>query len=295
MKIKDLTAEAIETKKKCRGFSFYLPLLVTVTVKPDSYLHIGASGSPLSDKKGPVFTISGRPVIPASSFKGAWRAQLETLLQRDFNGLVQRLPVPKAVPEHWKPCIPAPERSVTKAEKEDLKKTHKLSSCQVEVAEETIRVNGREPRKEDPAVCPVCYFFGANGLAGFVRVSNLMLDPQQTESGLFDQTRIRRLRGAHDGVAPGALVTLDQVEPNTKFLGEMEIILEDGRLTFGKPRTLGEGRGDLWLEGLATDQLRTLQSAILRELLLPALVNIQILGGMRSMKAGNVAVAFDLA
>jgi hypothetical protein len=74
----------------------------------------------------------------------------------------------------------------------------------------------------------------------------------------------------------------------------MEVILEDGRLTFGKPRGLGAGRGDLWLQSLGTDNLRSLQSSLLRELLLPPLLNIHVLGGMRSMKAGNVDVQFEI-
>jgi CRISPR/Cas system CSM-associated protein Csm3 (group 7 of RAMP superfamily) len=298
MKIDDINEGLIEVKKQSHGFASYLPLKITAAVKADSYLHIGAAGSPLSEKKGPVFTIQGRPAIPATSFKGAWRAQMETLLERDFDGLIKVFGVSLQDRALWMPCIPSPARGVTKAERDEFGTTRKLASCQVEIQEETLRINGptdpRNPRSGDPAICPVCYFFGANGLPGFLRVSNLMLPPEVAESGLYDQTRIRRVRGRADGVAPGALVTLDQVEPGTKFVGEMELTLESGQLTFGKTRDLGDNKGDLWLLKQPNRPLKETRILLLKHLLIPALLNVRVLGGMRSMKAGNVDLQFDI-
>ena len=51
---------------------FLLPLKIVVA--DGSYLHVGGTPSPLTEKKQPVFTVDGQPVIPASSFKGAFPA-----------------------------------------------------------------------------------------------------------------------------------------------------------------------------------------------------------------------------
>ncbi|HZT34635.1 MAG TPA: RAMP superfamily CRISPR-associated protein, partial [Nitrososphaera sp.] len=111
MKVDDINQELIEKGKKKHGFAAYLPIRVAVTVKDDSYLHIGSAASPLSEKKGPVFTIRGRPAIPATSFKGAWRAQMEVLLERNFDSLVKAFGISSQ--DYWKPCIPSPAQGVT--------------------------------------------------------------------------------------------------------------------------------------------------------------------------------------
>jgi CRISPR/Cas system CSM-associated protein Csm3 (group 7 of RAMP superfamily) len=309
MTIDEIRVELIKDRQKEHAFTSYLPLMITVAVKPDSYLHIGATGSPLSEKKGPVFTIRGRPAVPATSLKGAWRAQLETLIDHNFDALARTFGVSPQDRFLWMPCIPSPANGVTQAEKNEFQGKRKLASCQVEIQQQALQINGRikdrdNPRKNDLAICPVCYFFGANGLPGFLRVPNLMLPSAVVESGLFDQTRTRRVRGGADSVAPGALVTLDQVDPGTTFVGEAELTTENGQLSFGKPRELGKyydkekneekDQGDLWLaniEGMKLDELRVL---LLKHLLVPALLNVRVLGGMRSMKAGNVGVQFEI-
>jgi CRISPR/Cas system CSM-associated protein Csm3 (group 7 of RAMP superfamily) len=299
MNIDEISQTLMESARRARAFTFFLPITITVTVRSDSYLHIGAAGSALSEKKEPVFTIKGRPAIPATSFKGAWRAQMETLIDRHFDALAEIFGVSAQDRILWMPCIPSPAKGVTKAEKDEFEGKRKLASCQVEVQPHGLQINGSSkddgnPRKGDPALCPVCYFFGANGLPGFLRVPNLMLPAEVLESGLFDQARTRRVRGEADSVAPGALVTLDQVEPGTSFVGEAELTLENGQSSFGKPRELGKDKGDLWLAripGKTRDELRLL---LLKHLLIPALLNIHVLGGMRSMKAGNVGVDFKI-
>jgi hypothetical protein len=85
-----------------------------------------------------------------------------------------------------------------------------------------------------------------------------------------------------------------RVEPGTKFLGEMEVVLENGDLIFGKPRDLGKDRGDIWLVKLPARPFEQTRVFLLKHLLIPALLNIRVLVGMRSMKAGNVDVDFDI-
>ncbi|SRR5579875_222785 len=293
MEIDGLKTEIIEQRKRERASTEYLPLKVTVTVNKNSYLHIGAAEAPLREKKGPVFTIQGRPVIPATSFKGAWRVQMEDLVERNWTELAQKLGSADKR-EAWQPCIPSPAKGVAVTEKKEFEGRRKLASCQVTIEESGLKINDRTARPKDPAICPVCYFFGANGLPGFLRVANLMLPEATAESGLYDQTRTRRTRGSVDGVAGGALVTLVQVEPGTQFVGEMELTLKSNRNIFGQPRRLDNNTVDLWLRSVAESQLAERRLLLLKDLLLPSLLNVRVLGGMRSMKAGNVEVSFDI-
>lgn len=53
---------------------------IKIEVAEGSFLHVGGTPSPLTEKKQPVFNVDGQPVIPASSFKGAFRHQVELLL-----------------------------------------------------------------------------------------------------------------------------------------------------------------------------------------------------------------------
>ena len=94
---------------------FQIPL--KITVQEGSFLHIGGSPSPLTEKKAPVFSVGGRPAIPASSFKGAFRSQVEQLLiiKKDELKKICRITNDSLI----KPCIPAPRPS--KAEKDLLK------------------------------------------------------------------------------------------------------------------------------------------------------------------------------
>jgi CRISPR/Cas system CSM-associated protein Csm3 (group 7 of RAMP superfamily) len=65
---------------KNEGDAEILCMSLKVTVEDKSFLHIGASPSPLTEKKAAVFKVDRTPVIPASSFKGALRNQKELLI-----------------------------------------------------------------------------------------------------------------------------------------------------------------------------------------------------------------------
>ena len=93
---------------------FQIPL--KITVQEGSFLHIGGSPSPLTEKKAPVFSVDGKPAIPASSFKGAFRYQVEQLLIDKKDDLKSKLEITDD--KLIRPCIPAPRPS--RAEQELL-------------------------------------------------------------------------------------------------------------------------------------------------------------------------------
>lgn len=84
------------------------------------------------------------------------------------------------------------------------------------------------------------------------------------------------MRGHDDGVAPGALVTLHQVEPKTKFVGALELTLEGGGLLFGKPRELGQDKRNLWRAKLQPHLRDEACALYLKESLLPVPADVGI-------------------
>ncbi|NMC77145.1 MAG: hypothetical protein GYA60_07630, partial [Candidatus Methanofastidiosa archaeon] len=139
-----------ESKKQ--GILTVLQIPLKITVLEGSFLHIGGSPSPLTEKKAPVFSVDGKPVLPASSFKGAFRYQVEQLLIAKKDKLKLSFEITKD--ELIKPCIPAPKPS--KAEQELLKLGYR-EHCEIKVEEDKVEI----PKE---GLCPVCYLFGATGL-----------------------------------------------------------------------------------------------------------------------------------
>lgn len=254
-----------------------------ITVEEGSFLHIGAGYSPLTEKKAPVFSVDGIPVIPASSFKGAFRYQVEQLLIDKKNELKDKLNI--ANDEMIKPCVPAPRPS--KAETE-LLTTGYRANCEIKIDEENVLV----PKLNNTPIglCPACYFFGATGIMGFLRIPNFW-----SETGEFriDQTNIRIDRKTGTA-AHGAIVSGEQVKPGTIFRGDLEIIVKQGNFEFGKPRTIGNTTLDLWLNGIQSNSLEQNHLLLINEILIPALNNLKILGGQKSKGAGKVKVEIDI-
>lgn len=261
-----------ESKKQGILMVFQIPL--KITVQEGSFLHIGGSPSPLTEKKAPVFCVDGRPVIPASSFKGAFRYQVEQLLIDKRDELKSKLGVTDD--ELIKPCIPAPRPS--KAEQELLNLGYR-HHCEIKVEEEKVNV----PKK---GICPVCYFFGATGLMGFLRIPNFW--PEAGEYRI-DQTSIRIDRESGTA-ATGAIVTGEQVKPGTTFKGTLEIVAKQRTFQFGRAREIGGTKVDLWLDGVVSKSIEEVQLLLINEILIPALNNITLLGGQKSKGAGEVSI-----
>lgn len=283
-----------------RGSITILPLTLSVEFLPNSYGHIGASKSPLSGKDLPIFKIDDRPVIPSTSLKGAWRSRLESILDERGQDLARRF---GTQPEGLKPCIPTTAPSV--AERDKFGKRRWLTGCQIEFEEGKVKLNPKHWDGSRNPVCPVCYFFGANGLQGFLRIGHLF--PPSSAAIVFEQTITSRDRVA-DSVRKKALASSEHVKGGTRFEGVVEVLLFDGTFTFGDARLVhyeeqdqsGRRREinivfDPWLQDFASRQPDNAQRqlALINELLIPAFKEIDILGGHRSKGGGKVKVSIE--
>jgi len=262
-----------------QGVQTVLQIPLKITVKEGSFLHIGGSPSPLTEKKAPVFSVDGKPVIPASSFKGAFRYQVEQLLIDEKDDLKQKLEITDN--ELTKPCIPAPRLS--KAEQKLLQLGYR-KHCEIKVEEDRVEIPQKNGRPI--GICPVCYFFGATGLMGFLRIPNFW--PEAGEYRI-DQTSIRIDRESGTA-ATGAIVTGEQVKPGTIFKGTLEIVTQQRAFQFGRAREIGGTKVDLWLDGIAPKPIDEAQLLLINEILIPALNNITALGGQRSKGAGKISI-----
>lgn len=257
---------------------------ISITVEDGSFLHIGAAPSPLTEKKGSVFKVDRTPVIPATSFKGALRNQMELLFIEGLNDF-------KTIFNHnnddmIKPCIPTPRPS--KAEEELLLNGYRgrmndkqyTGHCEIQSDENKVSIG-------DLGICPVCYFMGATGIMGFLRFSNYY--PAEGD-WLVDQTNIRIDRKTNTA-AQRAKVDGEQVKPNTKFNGTIEIINKTPQgFEFGQPRKIGNKIIDMWLENWNETANEIRKKILIEKILFPAIQNIKLLGGQKSRGAGKVKV-----
>jgi len=264
-------------QEKQEGTVKILHIPLKITVKEGSFLHIGGSPSPLTKKKAVVFAVDRRPAVPASSFKGAFRYQLEQLFITKKDQLKTELKINDD--DLIKPCIPAPHPS--KAEKELLNIGYR-EHCYIVVEEDKVKVS-------QFGLCPVCYFFGATGIMGMLRIPNFW--PLVGEYRI-DQTNIRIDRKSGTA-ATTAIVIGEQVKPGSIFRGTLEIIAKQGIFEFGKAREIGGTKVDMWLDGIASKPIGEAQLLLINKLLIPALNNITFLGGQKSKGAGKVTIEID--
>jgi len=273
---------------KNEGDAEILCMSLKVTVEDKSFLHIGASPSPLTEKKAAVFKVDRTPVIPASSFKGALRNQIELLLIRNLSELKTQFNLDDE--NKLKPCIPAPRP--TKSEQELLNLGYRGSieckkytgHCEIQVDEDKIVI------PDSLGICPVCYFMGATGIMGFLRFSNFYPD---RGNWLVDQTNIRIDRKTGTA-AHKAKVDGEQVKPGTIFHGTIEIISKTPQgFEFGNPRKIGDTVIDLWLEKWQESDINNKKKVLIETFLVPAIQNIKFLGGQKSKGAGKVKVEIE--
>jgi len=274
----------LEMPVKNEGNIEILTMKVKIAVENDSFLHIGSSPSPLTEKKAAVFKVDRTPVIPASSFKGALRNQMELLIIQNLSNLKTLFNVDDE--NNLKPCIPAPRP--TKSEQELLNLGYRGSMvdkkytghCEIQVDEDEIKIPNH-------GICPVCYFMGATGIMGFLRFSNFY--PHEGD-WLVDQTNIRIDRKTGTA-APKAKVDGEQIKPGTIFHGTIEIINKTPQgFEFGSPRKIGDKVIDLWLEKWQEPDIEKRKKGLIETFLVPAIQNIKFLGGQKSKGAGKVKV-----
>jgi CRISPR/Cas system CSM-associated protein Csm3 (group 7 of RAMP superfamily) len=262
-----------------------LTIPIVIQVEDQSFLHIGASPSPLTEKKGAVFKVDRTPVIPASSFKGALRNQIELLFSTEVDTLVKVFNLPENHKDLLKPCIP--DSRPSEAERDLIQSKHYRSThCEVKIGE------GKELVSEE-GLCPVCYFMGSAGIMGCVRVPNFFPKAHQGNI-LVDQTNIRLDRKTGTKV-DRALVNSEQVKPGTQFTGTIEIVDSTPiGIEFGKPRMIAGKVVDPWLNDWQEPDLTTRKKILLERILSPALQNISKLGGQKSKGGGKVLVTVSV-
>jgi len=292
----EIEGQKKEFEIKEEGKMKILDIPIKIEVAKDSFLHIGAAPSPLTEKKGAVFKVDRAPIIPATSFKGAVRHQLELLLINKIDELAQLFNVPDSKNDMLKPCIPSP--SPTKAEEElirmgyrtqkrEKRKNIVTEGCWIELDEKNIRVPSL-------GICPVCYFMGSTGLMGFLRFSNFF---PEGEGSIIDQTNIRIDRKTGTA-AHGAKVEGEQVKPGTMFKGTIRVVISEPILAmqnmqFGDARKIGSVTIDKWLENWQEPDKEKRIEILIEKILLPAIQNIKVLGGQKSRGAGKVNVELD--
>ncbi len=267
----------MEINFKQEGKVELLLLPICITVEEGSFLHIGTAPSPLTEKKGAIFKVDRIPVIPATSFKGALRNQLELLLIEKLTELKESLKLDDD--NILKPCVPAPRP--TRAEKELINSgTYRGDHCEIRSDEEKIEVG-------NSGICPVCYFMGATGIMGFLRFTNFYAEEGDW---LIDQINIRIDRKTGTA-AHRAKVDGEQVKPGTIFTGAVELINKTPQgFEFGHPRKIGNVIIDKWLEKRADQDNNRRKKILIEKILLPAIQNVKLLGGQKSKGAGKVKV-----
>jgi len=283
IKIK-IDGEEKEFKIKEKGEMKILepPIPIVIKVEEKSFLHIGAAPSPLTEKKGAIFKVDRTPVIPATSFKGALRHQLELLFIEKVDEFAKDFNVENK--EMLKPCVPSPRP--TKAEEELIHAgKYRKDHCEIKVDDRQIGVG-------DLGICPVCYFMGAAGLMGFLRFSNFY---PEGEGAVIDQTNIRIDRKTGTA-AHGAKVEGEQVKPETVFKGSIDIVISEPRwemqgIQFGDARKIGDIVIDKWLENWNETGKDKRVKTLIEKILIPAIQNIKVLGGQKSRGAGKVNVS----
>lgn len=183
----------------------------------DSAHRIGAERSLAVDAPDlPVLqTVDGRPYIPGSSFKGAWRAYTESILRtiQAQPGIQDRNLACLAIGKPAKRPDPDPEegRCLTMDEAKKHKETLGRQSAALD---ETLRAKS----------CWTCRVFGNNWLSSKVMIKDLMI-----EEASFIRTEVR------DGVAidrdsaraaDGFKYRFEAVPAGARF--QLEILVENG-------------------------------------------------------------------
>jgi CRISPR/Cas system CSM-associated protein Csm3 (group 7 of RAMP superfamily) len=255
------------------------------TVEP---LRIGAVEDPRSGIHNPLAKVGDKVVIPGSSLKGAMRAQMEQFLIETYYDEDSKTWLRDKVV--FQPCIPTPRPST---DEQVLVNSGKYRSeachypCDIaERFEKGAKVfRGKCTKADRPnphPICPICYFLGAMGLPGFVRVPFLYaeISPEELYSARMDRGR--------NTVVEGTNRSYQLVPVNTRFTGHLMVMLKDpvNGWNIAKPRVLGDKTlGDKWLEDSNLEAEDLIATYILERL-----KNIKILGGYKSKGFGAVRI-----
>lgn len=233
-------------------------------------LHVGASRDPLAGADNPVALVGGQIAIPGPSLKGALRAAverylIETWFARDKGSWEDH---------SRQPCIPSTSPSPDERRLIETGQYRHKPCAYVEKG----RTN---------TICPACYFLGAMGLLGFVRVPFLYARGAREE---LSSLSVDRALGTGRS---GPLFTYQLVPQNTTFTGTLTVILKDSVLGWelGKPRCLAGGSEDAWLKTWKPKDENDPQGSLIQEFIIERLESIKLLGGYKSKGFGEVSIS----
>jgi CRISPR/Cas system CMR subunit Cmr4 (Cas7 group RAMP superfamily) len=248
--------------------------------------HIGGEKQRTVGIDLPVIKIKEHIVIPGSSLKGAFRAELERYLIEKYAGV-----------DGMKPCIPAAKGSLSEMEKQLIRAGNFIGEgcayIDKKKSEDTAKTIERF-RDGDFAknyICPACYLLGAQGIVGFVRVPYLFADEDAQKV-----TNLRWDRGKGTG-AEGNNFSSEITPQETVFTGVLQVLIQESvrKWDLGKPRKFPKievnkkdidvTRGDVWLADGKWNA-----DKILQELIIERLQAIKLLGGFKSKGAGGVKI-----
>ena len=249
--------------------------VVLETLEP---FRIGGKEDPLSGAETPVARVGNRVVVPGSSLKGAFRAEVEGfLINTYFQGEWSENE------KNLQPCIPTTEISadewklVNEGKYRDMKVKGRYRGCHYPCKDRDCN--------EAHSICPVCYLFGAQGLNGFLRVPFLYVDISTSE---LYSARIDRAKKV---VSERTNRPYELIPEGTKFEGELFLLAEDDILgwKFGEPRPLKDKTlGDKWLEEGEFNE-----ETILKDFVIERLKSINMLGGYKSKGFGRVKITVN--
>lgn len=247
-----------------------------VTLTTLEPFRIGGVNDPLSDVNNPVTTVGGRLVVPGPSLKGILRNAVEHHLinsyWRDGCWPEKELAL--------QPCIPTTRRTLDEDGLVNQNKYRK-NACHYPCLKKPCP--SEKENEMSHTICPVCYFFGAMGVIGFLRVPFLLASSSGNE---LYSSRMDRSIGT---VVEGTNRPYQLVPNGVQFTGTLEVLIKDTVLGWelGKPRPFPEKqtKGDEWLK----DAKRS-PDELIKEFVLDRLQAITLLGGYKSKGFGRVKI-----
>ncbi len=242
-------------------------------------IRIGGIASPLSGIDNPIALVGDKAVVPGSTLKGAYRWEIERYLIDTYFDRAAK----KWKDKNLQPCIPSTKLSPDENQlvQNGLYRFYNQRGGEFKGDGCHYPCVGK-CREQHHEICPVCYFLGANGLEGFVKVPFLYADTKVNE--LYSANIDRAIQTVKQGTnRPYQLVP-----DGTKFNGTLTVILKDSvrDREFGKARNLKDTTGgDAWLAGHPR-----LRDEIIKEFVIDRLESIKTIGGYKSKGFGKVNI-----
>ncbi len=249
-----------------------------ITLNTLEPFRIGTSKDVMSAFDNPVAMIGGKVVVQGPTLKGFLRNKIEEYLIDNYSDN-----------EFMKPCIPSSENTLSSDEKILIKngKYRPGGAC---------KYSSEDSRNRSSSICPVCYFLGANGLNGFVRVPYLYTESRPEE---LYSVRVDR---AKDTVVDRTNRNYQIMADNVIFKGTLEINTENSvsGWTLGKARGIQDNNKlDKWLNENSkkynNNFTELTYKELIEEFIIEQIQGENIIGGFKSKGCGKVNITVNMA